>query len=195
MAYKVILLEDSPTVEKAVRMSLSFPDFELYTYHGIGEFLEKFLEMKPDVVLVGVSLVSRSESRTLKDWKGLKTSGKTAVILLRKVFEPVDQEKVAELDYDAVLRVPFASEGLVSLVSNLMEKNNDPLSLPEEHLLDDFSIQEGINDLDERVRALVKQETLNMGRELEKRMKLQLLTEMKDWLRKKLDEIKDKSEA
>jgi DNA-binding response OmpR family regulator len=195
MAYKVILLEDSPTVKKAVRMSLSFPDFELYTYHGIGEFLEKFLEMKPDVVLVGVSLVSRSESRALKDWKSLKISRKTAVILLRKVFEPVDQEKVAELDYDAILRVPFDSGRLISLVSNLMEKKDDPLSLPEEHLLDDFSIQEGFNDLDEKIRALVKQETLDMGRELEKKMKLQLVAEMKDWLRKKLDEIKDKSEA
>lgn len=195
MAYKVILLEDSPTVKKAVRMSLSSPDFELYNYHGIGEFLEKLHQMKPDVVLVGVSLVSRSESRTLKDWKSQKISRKTAVILLRKVFEPVDQEKVAELDYDAILRVPFDSGGLVSLVRNLMEKKEDPLSLPEEHLLDDFSTQERVDDLDERIRALVKQETLDMGRELEKRMKLQLLAEMKDWLRKKLDEIKEESEA
>jgi len=195
MAYKVILLEDSSAVKKAVRMSLSFPDFELYTYHGIGEFLEKLHQIKPDAVLVGVSLVSRSESRALEDWKSRKISEKTAVILLRKVFEPVDQEKVAELDYDAILRVPFDSGRLASLVWNLIEKKDDPLSLPEEHLLDDFSTKEGVDELDERIRALVKQETLDMGRELEKRMKLQLIAEMKDWLRKKLDEIKDKSEA
>lgn len=194
MAYKVILLEESPTVQKAVMMSLQSPDFELYTYLGMEEFLEKLHQMKPDLVLVGVSLLSRSESRNLKDWRSQGISRKTPVILLRKVLEPVDQE-VAELDYDAILRVPFDSEELVSLMRNLMEKKGDPLSLPEEHLLDDFSAQERVDDLDERIRALVKQETLDMGRELEERIKLQLLAEMKDWLRKKLDEIKEDGDA
>lgn len=195
MAYKVILFEDSPTVKKAIRMSLSPPDFELYSYDGMGEFLEKINQMKPAVILLSLSLVMRSGSRTLKDWKSREICRETAIILLRKVFDQVDQEKIAELDYDAILQLPFDSGRLVSLVRILMEKKKDPSSLPEEHLLDEFPPQERGENLDERIRALIKQEALEVKREWEERMRAQLIAEIKDWLLEKLDEIKGEEKS
>ena len=195
MAYKVILLEDSPTVKKAIRMSLSPPDFELYSYDGIGELLEKVDQVKPDVILLSLSLAMRSDSRTLKDWKSREIYRETTVILLRKVFDQVDQREIAELDYDAILQLPFDSGRLVSLVRIFIEKKKDPSSLPEEHLLDEFPAQERVENLDERIRALIKLEASEMKREWEERMRTQLLAEIRDWLLEKLDEIKGEEKS
>jgi DNA-binding response OmpR family regulator len=197
MAIRVILIEDSPAVKRAIRMSLLPPDFELLVFDGVRQFLDKTNQMKPDIALLSCSLAMKSDPQSLKDWNRQKASRKTAVVLLRKVFEPIDHEKVAGLDRDALLEIPFDSARLVSLTKDLIEKREDPPSLPEEHLLDDLSAQGKGENLEERVKALIKQETLEMERALEKRMRTQLLAEIKDWLLERLDDMKkeEKGEA
>lgn len=187
MSYKVLILEESPSVKKAIRNALSHPEFELYPFDARQELLERIRQFNPDILLLSLSLALGENYQALGDWRRQDASRKTVLIFLRKVFEPVEREKIAELDYDEMLNVPFDSQRLVSLVRGLIEKKEDPPSLPEEPFLDDFSPQEEMGALEERVKALVKQETFAMGRELEKRIRA--------WVLRRFHEMKKERES
>jgi len=190
MVYKVIVADSSPSIQKAVKMAFSDSEFEIYPFDDGQEVMEHLNQINPDAVLLRLSILPKDGYKVGRYLKSQEQFKKTSLILLKGVFEPFDKEIVAELNYDEIVQVPFDSERLVRLVRDIIERKNDPQTLPEELELDDISDPELQTELDARIKAFVRQEFLDVERELEKRIKAKLLSEIKAWLLSKLEEIK-----
>lgn len=200
MPYKLIVADSSPLVHKVVQMAFAPPEFEVHSYADGLEALQAFGQVNPDAVVLGVSLARRDGYDVGRYLRSREDFKKTALILLRGAFEPLDQEKLRGLECDEIVVKPFDSEKLASTVREIIDRKKGPLSYPEESLLDDasgtgarplfsdteFAPPETLpapeDGLEDRVRGILRGEILSMERELEKRLKASLRAEFAETL-------------
>jgi DNA-binding response OmpR family regulator len=200
MPYKVILAEASPSVQKVVQMAFPEPEFELHTIEDGLQVIESLAGIRPDAVLLSLALPSRDGYEVGRFLRSREESGRIGLILLKNAFEPVDAERLRGLDHDEIVQKPFDSEGLARLVREVIDRRKTPHSFPEEALIEEpspaaarplfkeeefmpspYSSQSG-DDVEEKVRTVIRDEILSVERELEKRLKAALRAEFKEWL-------------
>lgn len=190
MAYKVIVADSSPSIQKAVQIALSEAEFEVYPFADGHEVLKYLRQINPDVVFLRLSLPSLGGYEVGRFLRSQAQFKNTFLILFKGVFEPLDRERIAELDFDEIIQLPFASEKLSRLVLNFLERKDSPQTLPEEPIRGGFYEPKVGEELENKIKELVKKETLEVERQLEKKIKAQCLSEIKSWLRKELEEIR-----
>jgi DNA-binding response OmpR family regulator len=200
MPYKVILADASPSVQKVVQMAFSEPEFELHTMEDGLKAIESLARINPDAVLLSLALPSRDGYEVGRYLRSREEFRKAGLVLLKNAFEPVDAEKLRGIDYDEIVQKPFDSEGLARLVREIIDHKKTPPSFPEEALIEDtpadaaiplfkekefvppsLSSQPG-DELEGKIRGLLRDEILSVERELEKRLKASLRAEFKEWL-------------
>lgn len=191
MVYRVIVADSSPSVQKAVKSAFSNSEFEIYAFEDGREILRHLSQIRPDIVLLRLTLPPDSGYEVARYLKSQEEFKKASLILLKGAFEQLDKKKMAELEYDDLIRVPFDSKNLVRIVQKRVESRNDPQTLPEEIDLDEISCPEGQAGLDKEIKALVRKEILEAVRELEKRIKAWLLNKLE---KKESQESKKKKE-
>jgi DNA-binding response OmpR family regulator len=198
MAYKLVLADSSPSVQKVVRMAFAAPDFEVYTFEDGLEALSQLGEIGPDALLLSLSLPLKDGYEVGRDLVGREDFKKMGLIFLKNAFEPVDPDKIRGLEYDALVQKPFDSERLAVLVRDLIDRKKGPHSYPEESMIEEMPPTGSLpppedsnlplspldEDSEERIKAVVREEILAMERELEKRLRISLLAELKRWLEK-----------
>jgi len=204
MAYKLVVADSSPSVQKVVQMAFSEPDFEVYPFEDGVEVLESIGQINPDAVLLSLSLPSKDGYEISRYLRSREDFRKTALVLLKNVFEPLDIEKMHSLDYDEIIQKPFDSEKLARLVKDIVDKKKGPHSFPEESLLDEIPATGTLplfeetrfhpssspllpeEEIEDKIRQVIREEILSVERELEKRLKASLRAEMEDWLGKEI---------
>ncbi len=192
MVYKVTLVGCSPSLQKAIRSALTGSKYEVLFMPDEQELLNQISLVSPDIILLRLALpaqISYDVSRFLKSQPQFKD---IPLILLQGLFEPLASRAIIESSFDKVVKLPFASSKLSEMILNLVEKKKIPLTLPEEPEEADMPAADPQIDLESKVREIVSQEVLAMERELEKRLKAQILPEIKTWLKKELEEVKSK---
>ena len=200
MPYKVILADASPSVQKAVQMAFSEPDFEVHTIEDGLRTIESLARIGPDAVVLGLALPSRDGYEVGRYLRSREEFRKTGLILIKNAFESLDMERLRGIDYDEIVQKPFDSESLVRLVREIIDRKKTPPSFPEEALIEEASVADepplfeeeefiplpassrSKDEFEERVRSVLRDEILSMERELEKRLKSSLRAELKEWL-------------
>jgi len=190
MAFKVIVADSSPSVQRAAKVAFSDSKFEIYPFADGQEVLRHLSQIEPDVVLLRLSLPPENGYDLAGRIKAEEKLKGIPLILLKGVFEEIDEKKIAELEYDEMIQLPFDSGKLVSLVQDLIDKRNDPQTLPEEIELDEITGPEIQAGFDEKVQSQVRKEIHEAEKELVERIKDRLLPEIKSWLLQKLEEDK-----
>ena len=95
-------------------------------------------------------------------------------------------EKTAEgSSYDELIQEPFDSEKLAQTILELIERRKGPQTLPEEPALDNEIFEGERIILDEDIKEFVRKEIYDVEKELEKRIRVRVLTELKNFLSKK----------
>ena len=148
----------------------------------------------PDALVVSLTLPGRDGydvARTLRSRKELAT---VPLVGLRGSFECIDSDRNAPSDYDEVLPKPFDSERLAAVVRELIARKTGPSSLPEEPVWPDepgASATTGSAAPDRvaratgpDVKAIVREEIVDMEREIEKRVRARVLADVKEWISK-----------
>jgi len=202
MAYKLIVADSSPSVQKVVQMAFPAPDFEIYPFEDGLDLLESIGQINPDAILLSLSLPSKDGYEIGRYLRSREDFRKTALVLLKNAFEPVDPDRIRALDYDEMVQKPFDSEDLARLVRDAIDRKKGPQSFPEEAFLDENPASGTLplfeepgfhpspmpplpdEEREERIRESIREEILSVERELEKRLKASLRAEMKDWLEK-----------
>jgi len=182
MAYKIIVAEDSPSIQKIIQMSFPASEFDVFPFTDGQEFIDSLTQISPDAILLNLSLPQKDGYEVGAFIRSRDEFSQVPLILLKEAFEPLDKERIASFEYDELIQKPFDSEMLVQTVRAIIEGKKIPMTLPEEPVWDENSPAEVKVELDERVRHLVKQEILDVERELEKRIKARILAELKMWL-------------
>lgn len=182
MPYKIIIADDSPSVQKIIQMSFPAPEFEVFAFNDGEGFLDSLNQIHPDAILLNLSLPERDGYELGAAIRSQEEFSRVPLILLKEAFEPLDEVRIAAFEYDDLLQKPVDSETLVQQVRSLIEGLKVPNSLPEEPVRGDELPTEQKTEAEERMRHLIKQEIIDVERELEKRIKARILAELKMWL-------------
>ncbi len=193
MPYKIIVADPSPSVQKAAQLAFAEPEFRVFVFEDGASLLESVAGVEPDALVVSLTLPGREGyevARTLRSRKQLAT---VPLIGLRGAFECIDSDKTVPPDYDEVVAKPFDSERLAAVVRELIARKTGPSSLPEEPVWTGEAHGPGAHAASApsspagegpRVREIVREEIVDMEREIEKRVRARVLADLKEWMSK-----------
>ncbi len=122
MGHKILLADDSITVQKIVKLSFSDEDVEVIAV-GNGELaVQQLQEIRPDLVMADVFMPGRDGYEVCQYVKTHPELKHTPVILLVHAFEPFDPDRAISVGADRHLTKPFESlRTLVATVKELIE--------------------------------------------------------------------------
>lgn len=121
MATRLLLADDSITIQKVVGIIFSTEDYELTTV-GAGDLaLEKARELTPDVMLVDALMPGRNGYEVCQEVRSDALLKHIPLLLMTGAFEPFDENRARECGADDVISKPFESQHLVEKVKALLE--------------------------------------------------------------------------
>ena len=128
MPKKILLADDSLTIQKVVELTFSDSDFELVCVSNGQRALEKLREERPDLILADVVMPEKNGYEVCEAIKGNPATAKIPVVLLSGTFEPFDRERAERIGADAIVSKPFDSQQLLAQVEALLAKSSEAAS-------------------------------------------------------------------
>ncbi len=131
MGKKVLLADDSATIQKLVEMALSETDFELKAVSNGKQAVESFASFRPDVILADAIMPHMDGYEVCAHVKQTPELADVPVVLLTGRFQPFDEARAQEAAIDKRLVKPFSQEQLVALIEELAGGSAAPAEAPE----------------------------------------------------------------
>lgn len=200
MAYRIVVADSSPSTLKAAQLVFAEPEYRVYPFEDGAALLEAIDGIRPDAVIVSLSLPGRDGYDVARTIRSRREIGQVPIVGLKGMFESLDMDRTAPVEYDEILLKPFDSERLVGLVRDLIVRKTGPASLPEEPDWPpvgapgepDAGTRGGAPDrrdaagatgpgpsvAAEDLKAWVKNEILGLEREIEKRVRASVVAEV-----------------
>lgn len=197
MAYKVVVADGSPSVQKAAELALPGPEFEIFSFADGLEAINAIPGIRPDAVLSGLSLPTKDGYELASFVRSQESGRQIALFFLRGAFEPLDLQEIGQTQNDGIIVEPFDGVTLAGLVREAIDRKKELPSIPEESALESAVLPgpppdapiaaDGTADLEKRVRDLVKEEIRNGRAEWESMAREVISVEFKKML---VDELK-----
>jgi len=144
MSKKLLLSDDSITIQKVIELILSEKDFEITTTNNGEEALSKLDEFVPDLVLADIEMPKINGYELCKRIRGRESTRNIPVLLLAGAFEPIDESKVKEAGADNFIIKPFESQELLDKIDSLLVSPVLEETFPmKEEFLEEFMKEEG----------------------------------------------------
>jgi DNA-binding response OmpR family regulator len=120
MAHRLLLADDSITIQKVVELVLAEEDFEIKSVSNGEDALNAMDSFRPDIVLADIEMPKVNGYQLCEKIKqNPKTSG-VPVILLAGAFEPIDEELSRTVGADDSVIKPFESQELISKINAVL---------------------------------------------------------------------------
>lgn len=142
---KLLLADDSETVQKVVNLTFELEGIEVVTFGDGDSAMSQFSAVAPDVVLADVHMPGLDGYQICQNIKSDEATKKTPVILLVGSFEPFDEQRAMQVGADDYLTKPFQSiRQLVSKVNELLtpKSQNNEDEMDEIHFNDTLEMKE-----------------------------------------------------
>jgi CheY-like chemotaxis protein len=120
MAKKLLLADDSVTIQRVIELTFSGEDVQVLTASDGEEALSRITADKPDIVLADIGMPKRSGYDVSAFVKGKPELSHIPVLLLAGAFEPVDEARAREVLCDGVLVKPFEPQQVIARVRELI---------------------------------------------------------------------------
>ena len=161
MARKILLADDSITIQKVVELTFSDGDYEVTAVNNGARAIQKLSDMRPDIILSDIIMPEKNGYEVCEYVKSHPDYRTIPVILLTGTFEPFDPDRADQAGCDAVVTKPFESQSLIHKVDELItqaeanaaaaapppppepEPAPSPWAMPEEHGSDIFAAPQG----------------------------------------------------
>jgi CheY-like chemotaxis protein len=132
MAKKILLADDSITIQKVVELTFSDGDYEVTAVNNGAKAIQKLAEMRPDIILSDIIMPEKNGYEVCEFVKSHPEYRNIPVILLTGTFEPFDPDRADKAGCDAVVTKPFESQSLIHKVEELIQQSqNAPAAEPE----------------------------------------------------------------
>jgi len=143
LAYKILLADDSVTVQKIITLTFKDEHVDVESVNNGDEAINKLQYLRPSLIMADVSIPGRDGYQICEYVKTHPDLSHIPVVLLVPAFEPFDAEKARRMGADHHLTKPFQSiKTLITTVKNLIEP-----PLPEEVIeAEDESAAEAATD-------------------------------------------------
>jgi CheY-like chemotaxis protein len=122
MGKKILLADDSITIQKVIELTFSDEDFDVVTVGNGRLALEKVQEIRPDIVLCDIIMPEKDGYEVCEFIKKNPALQHIPVLLLTGAFEPFDQDRAARVGSDGYLAKPFEPETLIAKVKDLLSR-------------------------------------------------------------------------
>jgi len=122
MAKKLLLAEDSLTIQKVFSLTFQKSDISLTTVDNGEDAVRLAGEISPDLVVADVTLADRSGFEVAEALRGAEKTRSCPILILAGSLPPFDEEKFRQCGADAVLFKPFESQELIDKVDMLLRE-------------------------------------------------------------------------
>jgi CheY-like chemotaxis protein len=122
MPKKILLADDSLTIQKVVELTFSDSDFDLVCVGNGLRALEKVREDRPDLILADAVMPEKNGYEVCEAIKGDPATSRIPIILLTGTFEPFDRARAERIGADAIVSKPFDSQQLLRQVEALLAR-------------------------------------------------------------------------
>ncbi|MEW6777451.1 MAG: response regulator, partial [Bdellovibrionota bacterium] len=119
MTKKILIADDSVTIQKVVQITFARQDAELICVDNGDDALAKAKALKPDIVLADVMMPGKDGYTLAKAIKSDPALAGVPVILLAGSYEPFDEGKAKASGADGHIIKPFESQALLKKVEEL----------------------------------------------------------------------------
>lgn len=121
MGNRVLLADDSITIQKVVGIIFANEDYDLTVVDNGGSAVDEARANKPDVMLVDAIMPGKSGYEVCEEIRNDPLLGAVPILLMTGAFEPFDEEKARRCGADDFISKPFESQQLVEKVKSLLE--------------------------------------------------------------------------
>ena len=122
MPSRILLADDSLTIRKVVELTFSGSEFELRAVGNGDDAVALLAEFAPDIVLADAVMPGKTGYEVCEEVKKRPGGRFVPVVLLTGTFEPFDRPRSERAGADSVVTKPFDSQGLASLVRDLVRR-------------------------------------------------------------------------
>ena len=130
MATRILLADDSITIQKVVNLTFADEGIEVVAVSN-GDLAERRLaEVAPDLVLADIFMPGKNGYELCEAIKENPQFRNVPVVLLVGAFEPFDQVEARRVRADAHLTKPFESRTLVETVRRLISASSHTTTGP-----------------------------------------------------------------
>jgi CheY-like chemotaxis protein len=119
MSRKILLADDSLTIQKVVELTFADTDYEVIAVSSGDELLERLPETQPDIVICDVIMPGRDGYDVCQEIKSSSETLHLPVILLTGTFEPFDRDRALAAGCSEIITKPFEAKKLVETVEQL----------------------------------------------------------------------------
>ncbi|MBW3565812.1 MAG: response regulator [Acidobacteria bacterium] len=119
MATRILLADDSVTIQKVVELTFSDGDYEVTATTNGAQAIEMAVKLRPDIILSDIIMPEKNGYEVCEYVKSHPELRSIPVILLTGTFEPFDPERADKAGCDAVVTKPFESQSLIQKVEEL----------------------------------------------------------------------------
>ncbi|MEP7337422.1 MAG: response regulator [Acidobacteriota bacterium] len=131
MGYKILLADDSVTVQKIITLTFSDEGVDVLTVNNGDEALHRLQYLRPALVMADVSIPGKNGYEICEFVKNHPEMKDTPVVLLVPAFEPFDEERALRIGANQHLTKPFQSiRTLISTVKGLLESHPPKINTP-----------------------------------------------------------------
>ena len=117
MGKKILLADDSVTIQKVVELTLD-EDFELVAVSRGDDALDQLESVNPDLVIADIHMPGANGYEVCRAVKEYRSD--LPVLLLVGTFEPFDENEAKSVGADRHLKKPFDSQQLLSIAHDLL---------------------------------------------------------------------------
>jgi CheY-like chemotaxis protein len=123
VAKKILLADDSLTIQKVVELTFSDSEYELVCVSNGQRALDRIAagEM-PDLILADVVMPEKNGYEVCEAIKASPATARIPVVLLSGTFEPFDRDRADRIGCDAIVSKPFDSQQLLRQVEALLAR-------------------------------------------------------------------------
>ena len=133
MGYKVLLADDSITVQKIVKLSLTEEGIEVIAFGNGEQAVQQIEAIQPDLIMADVFMPGKDGYEVCEYVKAHPQFKHIPVMLLVHAFEPFDPERAKKVCADHQLTKPFQSiRTLVTTVQELLARPPIPADAPSQ---------------------------------------------------------------
>ena len=122
MSKKLLLADDSITIQKVIGITFAHEDYQLSVVDNGDAALQKARETHPDLILADVLMPGMNGYDLCAAVKQDPLLKAVPVLLLAGTFEPFDEAKAKEVAADSWIAKPFSSQALIDQVQTLLQQ-------------------------------------------------------------------------
>ena len=123
MAKRILLADDSITIQKVISITFASEDYELVVVGDGDAAIQKARDLKPDLIMADVAMPGRNGYEVCSFVKNDSALRNTPVLLLAGTFEPLNKDEAMKAGADDSIVKPFESQELLDKVRELLSRS------------------------------------------------------------------------